>query len=142
MKTIHPYLVFNGNAEEAFTFYQSVFGGEFQSIERFRNIPGMENIPPELKDKIMHIALPIDNGILLMASDTFEALGNKLIVGNNFNIYVELDSKEEADKLYDKLSVGGKIEMPIADTFWGAYYGAFADQFGVKWMISHTYKKE
>ncbi len=141
MAAFNPYLNFNGNTEEAFNFYKSVFGGEFAMIMRFRDAPGNENMPPEVLDKIMHIALPIGNGNMLMATDSLESLGQKLVTGNNHYLCISPSSKEEADEIYAKLSVNGKIEMPIQDTFWGAYYGAFADQFGIQWMISYDYPK-
>lgn len=141
MAAFNPYLNFNGNTEEAFNFYKSVFGGEFAMIMRFRDAPGNENMPPEVLDKIMHIALPIGNGNMLMATDSLESMGQKLVVGNNHYFMLGVDSKEEADSLFAKLSVNGKIEMPLQDTFWGDYYGAFTDQFGIQWMIDYQYPK-
>ena len=141
MARFNPYLNFNGNTEAAFNFYKSVFGGEFTAVIRFRDIPGNEQIPAELLDKIMHIALPIGNGNVLMATDSLESLGQKLVQGNNHYFMLGVDSKEEADDLFSKLSVDGKIEMPLQDTFWGDYYGAFADQFGIQWMIDYEYPK-
>jgi len=141
MAAFNPYLNFNGNTEEAFIFYKSVFGGEFAMIMRYGDIPGNENMPADVLSKIMHIALPIGNGNMLMATDSLESLGQKLVQGNNHYLCISPASKEEADELYTKLSVNGKIEMPIQDTFWGAYYGAFADQFGIQWMISYDYPK-
>jgi PhnB protein len=141
MAAFNPYLNFNGNTEEAFNFYKSVFGGEFAMIMRFRDAPENENMPPEVLDKIMHIALPIGNGNMLMATDSLESMGQKLVVGNNHYFMLGVDSKEEADSLFAKLSVNGKIEMPLQDTFWGDYYGAFTDQFGIQWMIDYQYPK-
>jgi PhnB protein len=141
MKAFNPYLNFNGNTEEAFNFYKSVFGGEFAMLMRFRDAPGNENMPADVLDKIMHIALPIGNGNMLMATDSLESLGQKLVQGNNHYFNISTGSKEEADDIYAKLSVNGKIEMPLQDTFWGAYYGAFADQFGIQWMINYDYPK-
>lgn len=141
MAVFNPYLNFNGNTEEAFNFYKSVFGGEFTMIMRFRDVPGNENMPAEVLDKIMHIALPIGKGNILMATDSLELLGQKLIQGNNHHFMLGTESKEEADELFAKLSVNGKIEMPLQDTFWGDYYGAFTDQFGIQWMIDYQYPK-
>ena len=141
MARFNPYLNFNGNTEEAFNFYKSVFGGEFAMVMRFRDFPGNEQMPAELLDKIMHIALPIGNGNMLMATDSIESLGQKLVVGNNHYFMLGVDSKEEADDLFAKLSVDGKIEMPLQDTFWGDYYGSFTDQFGIQWMIDYEYPK-
>jgi len=144
MARFNPYLNFNGNTEEAFNFYKSVFGGEFLGgIMRFKDFqdqPGcepMSHLSDEDKKKVMHIALPIGNGNMLMATDALESMGQKLAFGNNSYIYIDTDSKEEADKLFNRLSEGGKIEMPMADTFWGAYFGNFADKFGVQWMVSY-----
>ncbi len=141
MARFNPYLNFNGNAEEAFNFYKSVFGGEFAMLMRFRDVPGNEKMPAEVLDKIMHIALPIGNGNMLMASDTLESLGQNLVVGNNHYFMLGVDSKEEADTLFAKLSINGTVEMPLQDTFWGDYYGSFTDQFGIQWMIDYEYPK-
>lgn len=142
MATVNPYLNFPGNAEEAFEFYKSIFGGEFTAVQRFGETPAAGSLPAKEKEKIMHIALPIGKGNVLMATDALESMGHKLTFGNNFNISIEADSKEEAKKLYDGLSVGGKIETPIHDEFWGAYFGMFTDRFGTRWMINYTYPKE
>jgi PhnB protein len=143
MAKFHPYLNFAGNTEEAFNFYKSVFGGEFGMIMRFGEMqeqPGCES-PSELSDedktKIMHIALPIGDGRMLMATDSLESMGQKLVVGNNNYIYLECENRGEADRLFNGISAGGTIEMPMGDTFWGAYFGCFADKFGVKWMVSY-----
>lgn len=137
MATMNPYLNFNGNTEEAFNFYKSVFGGEFAMVMRFKDEPncGEAAIAEETKNKIMHIALPIGKGNILMATDALESMGQKLHIGNNFYISISAESKEEADKLYNGLSVGGKIEMAIADSSWGSYFGMFQDKFGVQWMV-------
>lgn len=136
MKTMNPYLNFNGNAEEAFNFYRSVFGGEFVSLQRFKDTPDALNIPASDKEKIMHISLSIGNGNILMASDTSTNLGRNLIKGNNVYISISAESKEEADKLFNGLSKDGNVEMPLQQTFWGAFFGMFADKFGIQWMIS------
>jgi PhnB protein len=142
MTKFNPYLNFAGNTEEAFNFYKSVFGGEFASVVRFKDMPmeGM-NIPKEDGDKIMHIGLPIGNGPMLLATDVLESLGQKLIHGNNLHISIHPDSKEEADRLFNTLSQGGKIEMPIGDQMWGDYYGGLTDKFGVHWMINYHKEK-
>jgi PhnB protein len=138
MTTINPYLNFNGNTEEAFNFYRSVFGGEFLALMRFKDSPGCEGLSEADKERIVHVALPVGNGGVLMATDSMESFGHKLAVGNNFYIAISPDSKEEADRLFQGLSAGGKIEMPIQDMFWGAYYGSFADKFGVQWMVNYS----
>ena len=144
MTTINPYLNFAGNAEEAFNFYKSVFGGEFIGVIRFRDMPMKEHedIPEQDKEKIMHISLPIGKKNILMASDALESMGQKVIPGNNFYISIDAESKEEAKKLYDDLSSGGAIEMAIGDAPWGSYFGMFKDQFGIRWMVSYAYPKE
>jgi PhnB protein len=142
MSQINPYLNFPGNTEEAFLFYKSVFGNEFAMLMRFKDVPGMEKLPPADQEKIMHIALPLGNGAMLMATDALESMGQKLNQGNNFYISVSTDSREEADGLYHSLSAGGNIEQPIGDAFWGAYFGMFRDRFGVQWMISFDEKRQ
>jgi PhnB protein len=143
MTKLNPYLNFAGNTEEAFNFYKSVFGGEFTSVVRFKDMP-MEgvHIPKEDENKIMHIGLPIGKDNLLMASDTLESLGQKLTQGNNVYISIHPESKEEADRIFNALSVGGTIEMPIADQPWGDYYGSFKDKFGVQWMVHYSYPQD
>ena len=142
MATLNPYLNFNGNTVEAFNFYKSVFGGEFVGgISRFKDTPEGAKMSAADGNKVMHIALPIGKSNMIMATDAMESMGQKLTAGNNFYLSLETESKDEADKLYDKLSAGGKIEMPLQDAFWGAYFGMFADKFGVQWMINYTYKK-
>lgn len=138
MAKLNSYLNFDGNAEEAFNFYKSVFGGEFKgSINRMSDAPGTENLSDEEKNRVMHIALPIAGGDMLMASDIIPSMGHKLIKGNNNYISIFPESREEADRLFNGLSAGGNIEMPLDDMFWGAYYGSFEDKFGVHWMINY-----
>jgi PhnB protein len=140
MPTINPYLIFNGNTEEAFNFYKSVFGGEFLAVQRFKDTPEGGKLSPSQKEKLMHISLPIGKGNILMAGDALESMG-LVSFGNNFHLALEVDSKEEADKLFKELSAGAKIELPIADTFWGAYFGMLTDKFGIEWMVSYTKPK-
>jgi PhnB protein len=136
---LHTYLNFAGNAQEAFDFYRSVFGGEFSSVVRFRDLP-MEGvtIPEEDQSKIMHIGLPVGKDDILMASDTLRSLGQELVQGNNAYVSVNPESKEEADRIFSALSEGAEIEMPIADQVWGDYYGALKDKFGVMWMVNYS----
>ncbi|HEX9656636.1 MAG TPA: VOC family protein [Bacteroidota bacterium] len=141
MPTINPYLNFAGNTEEAFNFYKSVFGGEFITVQRFKDTPEAGKIQKLEQDKIMHIALPIGKGNVLMATDALESMGQKLTVGNNFYITIQPESKAEADRLFTKLSAGGKVEIPLQDMFWGAYFGAFKDRFGIQWMINYDGKQ-
>lgn len=141
MLKINPYLNFNGTAEEAFNFYKSVFGGDFVMLQRFKDIPEADKIPKESQEKIMHIALPIGRDNVLMATDALESAGHSLNVGDNFYISISVDSEDEARKLFDKLSIDGKVEMPLGKTFWGAFFGMFKDKFGIQWMINYDYKK-
>ncbi|MBU0697467.1 MAG: VOC family protein [Bacteroidetes bacterium] len=135
MALINPYINFNGNAEEAFNFYKSVFGGEFATIMRFKDMPtpGFEVSEAEA-NKIMHIALPIGNNVL-MANDIPEFMGKVNENENRSKISVSAESREEADQLFNGLSAGGSIEMPIQDSPWGSYFGMFRDKYGIEWMI-------
>ena len=133
---LNPYLNFDGKAEEAFNFYKSVFGGEFMGINRIGEAPGCENLSEEEKKRVMHIALPINDQITLMASDTIPSMGHVLKEGNNVHISLHPDTKEEADRLFKGLSEDGQVEMEMQDTFWGAYFGNFKDKFGINWMIN------
>jgi PhnB protein len=140
---LHSYLNFAGNAQEAFDFYKGVFGGEFSSAVRFKDFP-MEGvtISEADEDKLMHIALPIGDDDVLMASDVLESLGRPLVQGNNVYVSVHPTSREEADRIFDALSRGGEIEMPIADQAWGDYYGSLKDAFGVQWMVNYSPPRE
>ena len=139
VSVINPYLMFPGNAEEAFKFYKSVFGGEFANVQRFKDVPAeANNAPAADQDKIMHIALPIGKGNILMASDSLASMGYPVTVGNNFSLSVNAESKADADRVFNALSSGGKIELPMSDMFWGDYFGMCVDKFGIKWMISYN----
>ncbi len=135
MAQINPHINFNGNAEEAFTFYKSVFGGEFAKIIRFKDlsIPGFELAESEA-NKVMHIALPIGKNVL-MANDVPEHMGRTNENENRSKISISAESKEEADKLFNGLSAGGQIEMPMEDSPWGSYFGMFRDKYGIEWMV-------
>jgi PhnB protein len=132
---MNPYLNFNGNTEEAFNFYKSVFGGDFAVVMRFGDNPQCGEMAEDDKKRIMHIALPIDGGGMLMATDSLESMGQKLSVGNNFYISLSPSTRDEADRIFGGLSEGGKIEMPMSEMFWG-YFGSFTDRFGVQWMLN------
>ena len=135
MASINPHINFNGNAEEAFNFYKSVFGGEFAKIMRFKDLASAEfPVAEHEANKIMHIALPIGKSIL-MANDVPEILGRTNEHENRSKIVISAESKEEADKLFHGLSAGGQIEMPISDSPWGSYFGMFRDKFGIEWMV-------
>lgn len=140
MVTINPYLNFPGNTEEAFNFYKSVFGGDFNGLTRFKDAPEGAKLSKDEKEKLMHVSLPIGNSNVLMATDALDSMGHKISVGNNFHLSVEAESKEEADKIFNGLSAGGKVTMPQADAFWGAYFGMVKDKFGIQWMVSFTPK--
>jgi len=135
MALINPHINFNGNAEEAFNFYKSVFGGEFARIMRFKDLAGTEfPVAENDANKIMHIALPIGKNVL-MGNDVPEFLGRVNEKENRSKISIGAESKEEADKLFNGLSQGGEIEMPIGDSPWGSYFGMFRDKFGIEWMV-------
>ena len=138
MASVNIYLNFNGNCEEAFNFYKSAFGGEFQYIGRFNEMPPSENNPmPESEgEKIMHVSLPIDKGTYIMGSDTGGEWAPGFVPGNNFSISVNTGGKEEAEKLFNGLSDGGKVTMPLSKTFWSEYFGMFTDKFEINWMVS------
>ncbi|TAN13216.1 MAG: VOC family protein [Chitinophagaceae bacterium] len=142
MKAVNPYLNFDGQAEEAFNFYKSVFGGEFMGtgIMHMKDTPGAGemNLSEEEKNRVMHVSLPLGNGQVLMASDIVPSMGHKLTVGNNNYICLSTSSREESDRIFNALSKDGVVEMPMQDQFWGDYYGSFKDKFGVCWMISYS----
>jgi len=135
MAIINPHINFNGNAEEAFNFYKSVFGGELTQIVRFKDISSPEfPIPEKEANKIMQIVLPIGKNTL-MANDVPESMGRVNENENRSKIFIRAESREEADKLFTGLSAGGNIEAPIGDSPWGSYFGMFRDKFGIEWMV-------
>jgi PhnB protein len=138
MPAINPYLNFPGNTEDAFNFYKSVFGGEFLTLQRFKDTPDAGNLPAGVENQVMHVALPIGKNNILMGTDAPESMGFSLTVGNNQYICISPDSREEATKLFNGLSAGGKVEMDLQDMFWGAYYGSLTDKFGIKWMVNYS----
>lgn len=143
--SINPYLTFQGNCEDAFNFYRSVFGGEFPYVGRFKDMPPMEGQPPLSEatgNMIMHISLPIGNGTILMGSDSSEEFGHVTNVGNNFSIMLNTKSREEADRLYQSLSEGGRANMPMNQTFWGSYFGMLIDKYNIQWMVSYDESTE
>ena len=141
MATVNVYLTFNGNCEDAFNFYKSVFGGEFPFIGKFKDMPQDENNPQKMSEadgeKIMHVTLPISKETCLMGSDTGGEWAASFKQGNNYSISINTDTREEADKLFNALSTDGQISMPMSDTFWGAYFGMFTDKFGISWMVNY-----
>ena len=139
---INPYLIFNGQCEEAMNFYKSVFGGEFSDFNRYGDMPSSEEnqIPDHQKNRIMHITFPISAETVLMASDA-HPLYPPVDFGHNISLSVGVDSKDRATQIFNGLAEGGKITMPISDTFWGAYFGMLIDRFGISWMINYDYPK-
>ncbi|WP_294818322.1 VOC family protein [uncultured Flavobacterium sp.] len=139
MATTNTYLNFNGNCEEAFNFYKSVFGGDFTYMGRFGDMPESDDykVPDSDRDKIMHVSLPIGKSVL-MGSDTGGEWAPAFKQGNNFSISVTAGSKEEADTLFAALAEGGNITMPLENTFWGDYFGMLTDKFGINWMMSYN----
>jgi len=136
MRTINPWINFNGNAEEAFTFYKSVFGGEFTKIVRFKELASDEFVVAEKEaNKIMTIALPIGKYNVLIANDVPEFMGRVNEAENRSKIAVSAESREEADKIFNGLSAGGAIEGPIGDSPWGTYAGMFRDKYGIEWIV-------
>lgn len=142
MVTVNPYLNFNGNCEEAFLFYKSVFGGEFPYVGRYSEMPSEQALPESEANKIMHMSLPISKETTLMGSDSNEAFGPPATFGDNITISVNTDSEEEALRIFNGLSEGGIVKMPMEKTFWGSYFGMFVDKFGINWMVNYDYEKE
>ncbi|MEI7511149.1 MAG: VOC family protein [Candidatus Peregrinibacteria bacterium] len=144
MATVSTYLNFANNTEEAFTFYKSVFGGEFlDGIHRFVDIPSHEGMPTLSdtdKNLVLHITLPILGGHLLHGTDAPESMGFTVNAGNNVHISLHPDTRAESDRLFTALSANGVVEMPMQDMFWGDYYGSFTDQYGIHWMINCSAK--
>lgn len=134
----NPYLNFDGNTEEAFTFYRSVFGGDFiGGVRRFEDLGGNDmGLPEDELKRVAHVALPLGGGTL-MGSDILPSLGHRLTVGNNTYVSLEADSEGEADRLFAALAEGGEVEMPIQRAPWAEKYGICADRFGVQWMMSY-----
>jgi len=136
MALINPHINFNGNAEEAFTFYKSVFGGEFATVVRFKDLASPEfPVAQNEENKIMHIALPVGKMNMLMGNDVPDILGKTNENENRSKIVVIAESKEEANKIFNGLSAGGQIEGPLGDSPWGSYFGCFRDKYGIEWIV-------
>lgn len=137
---IHAYLNFDGKTEEALRFYEKILGGKLTEIHRFGSMPqeGDFELTPEQKNLVMHVGLELPDGQMIMASDRIEGMSPKRLEGNNFSISVHPDSKQEADRIFNALSEGGTITMPIADQFWGDYFGGLTDRFGIGWMVNYS----
>lgn len=140
MARVSTYLNFNGNTEQAFEFYRSVFGGEFIGpVHRFKDTPaapGQPPMPAGTANMVMHVELPLLGGHVLMGTDAPESMGFTVTPGNNVHLNLEPDSRAESDRLFNALSAGGKVDMPLQDMFWGAYFGSLTDQFGIHWMVN------
>lgn len=144
MTSVNAYLNFNGNCEEAFNFYKSVFGGDFTYVGRYKDMPsdGGQPVSKEDSEKIMHISLPISNETVLMGSDSGGEWAKDFNQGNNISLSINTDSKEKADRFFNGLSSGGKVTMPMNKTFWGDYFGMFIDKFGINWMVSFNEQQQ
>lgn len=138
MPTINPYLTFLGDCEEAFNFYKKVFKKEFTHISYFRDMPQDEDnqMPKEQLDRVMHVSLPMSEETVLMGSDTGGEWADNTLIGNNISISITTKTKEEADRIFGELSEGGKVTMPLENTFWGDYFGMCTDRFNINWMMS------
>ncbi|WP_025144207.1 VOC family protein [Pedobacter jeongneungensis] len=137
MATLNTYLNFNGNTEEAFNFYKSVFGGEFLVVQRYKDSPGCDGMPASDQEKLMHIALPI-GGNILMGTDITNPMPAATF-GTGISLSVDATSEEEAKRLFDSLSAGGTITMALEKTFWNALFGMATDKFGIQWMVNYDY---
>ncbi len=138
MTTINVYLNFDGNCEEAFLFYKSVFGKEISYLGRFQDFPKQDFMPelsPNDAEKILHVSLPISQETILMGCDNIDQINNPYHQGNNFSVSINTDSRAEANRLFEELSSGGIIQIPIKEAFWGDYFGQFTDKFGINWMV-------
>lgn len=142
MFIVEPYLFFNGNCEEAFNFYKSVFGGEFVGMMKYKDMPeGGKDVAEELKDKILHVSFPIGREVIIMGSDAGPG-EHSVTVGNNIMLTLSMDDEEETKRLYQQLSEGGKVNMELQKTFWAELYAMFTDKFGINWSVNYGYVKE
>ncbi len=133
--TLSTYLRFDGNCREAFEFYRSIFGGDFQRISTFADLPSDMGVPEDERDKVMHVSFPIGSSVL-MGSDAPSGFGPPPVMGDNFSITYAASSREETDDLFAKIAEGGAVTMPLDDMFWGAYFGACTDKFGINWQFN------
>jgi PhnB protein len=141
MATLNPYLNFDGNTEDAFNFYKSVFGGTFTTLVRYSETPDTSKLSEFEKNKIMHVALPLGKGNVLMGTDVLESMGQPLIHGNDFILSLSPESEAEAFSLHQALSEGGKVTVPMGKASWGDYFGMLTDKFGIQWMVNYAYPK-
>jgi PhnB protein len=139
MKEGTIYLNFNDNTEEVFNFYKAVLGGEFTYFSRFGDMPSQEGapaLPDEVMNRVMHVALQVNPGFAIFGSDTMPGMSPDLVMGSNISIYLNVESREEADRVFNALLEDGHAYMPMQETFWGAYFGQLCDKFGIQWMIN------
>lgn len=141
MISVNPYLNFMGKTEEAMKFYATVFGKDLDILQRYSDIPNQANVAENERNMVMHTALTAGSSII-MATDSLESMGQTLVEGTNISLAITAESKEEADKLFTGLSEGGKVTMPIQDTFWGDYFGMLTDRYNIQWMVSYPLPKE
>ncbi len=140
--TVNPYLTFNGNCEEAFNYYKSVFGGEFDHVSRFGEMPSENPMPKSEKEKIMHISLPLSSETTIMGSDASETFGQVFNPGDNISLSINASTEDEAKRIFGALSEDGTITMPLDKTFWGALFGMCIDKFGINWMVNYSYEQK
>jgi PhnB protein len=144
MPAINPYINFKGNCEEAFNFYKSVFGGEFPHVSRYKDMPPSEGAHASAVDgeKIMHMSLPISSETMLMGSDIGGEWAQNMTMGDNIQLSVNADNEEEAQRIFQGLAAGGRINMPLEKTFWGALFGMLTDRFGINWMVNYDFNQQ
>lgn len=142
MAQINPYLNFKGNCEEAFNFYKSVFGGEFPFVGRYKDMPPSEHSAGIDGEKIMHMSLPISKETTLMGSDVGGEWASHIVEGNNIQLSVNAETEDDAKRIFNALSAGGRVSMPLEKTFWGALFGMFTDKFGINWMVNYDYNQD
>ncbi|MGE5383022.1 MAG: VOC family protein [Omnitrophica WOR_2 bacterium] len=142
MVKLHPYVNFNGNCEEAFNFYKSIFGGDFTYVGRFKDMPNSQNMEAADSNRIMHISLPLGGGTILMGSDIPNSMENQFKEGTNITLSLIPESEEEARKVFDALADGGRVNMPQEKTFWGSLFGMLTDKYGINWMVDYELPKE
>lgn len=137
---LHAYLNFDGTAEEALSFYAEVLGGTMTEVHRFSSMPPMDGfeLSPEQANRVMHVGVELPHGQMIMASDTFPGMGPEHTEGNNISISIHPTSRADADRIFGALSEGGVVTMPLADQFWGDYFGSLADRFGINWMVNYN----
>ena len=139
---LHTYLNFDGTTEEAFTFYKSAFGLENMFIQYMKDTPEADKLPAEEQNRVMHASIEVSPGHILMGTDILPSAGHTLNMGNNTFISIQTDTREEADRIFAALSEGGTVDMPLADMFWGDYFGSLEDKFGVQWMVNCATKRQ